>query len=155
MAHWMHWPPGRAVVGGAATLGLMVARRSRLPRSLHALCSDSVRRAATSTGGMPLLKLVFTVIALGTGFVGGEVLPLFVMGGTLGAAIAPGLHATGTAAGHHRLGRRRSPSAACVALTGVVLTVEQFGWHTLDPGAHRRRGRADAAGRPGLYVAHH
>jgi H+/Cl- antiporter ClcA len=31
-----------------------------------------------------LLKLIFTAVTLGTGFLGGEVTPLFVMGSTLG-----------------------------------------------------------------------
>ena len=103
---------------------------------------------------MPLLKLLFTAIALGSGFVGGEVLPLFVMGGTLGAAIAPGLHApapllatTGSAAAFS--------AAAGVMLTGVVLTVEQFGWNTLLPALIVGATARLAAGRPGLYVTHH
>ena len=103
--------------------------------------------------GVPFLKLVFTVVALGTGFVGGEVLPLFVMGSTLGAAIAPGLHApapllatTGSAAAFS--------SAASVAVTGVVLTVEQFGWHSFIPALIVGGVARLAAGRPGLYVAH-
>ena len=103
---------------------------------------------------VPLLKLLFTVIALGTGFVGGEVLPLFVIGGTAGGALAPGLHApspllatTGSAAVFS--------SAATVMLTGIVLTVEQFGWNTLLPALIVGIVARLVAGRPGLYVAHH
>ena len=40
---------------------------------------------------LPVLKIVFTAIALGSGFPGGEVTPLFVIGSTAGAAIAPAL----------------------------------------------------------------
>ncbi|CAN5458493.1 voltage-gated chloride channel family protein [soil metagenome] len=36
-------------------------------------------------------KLVFTVVTLGAGFVGGEVTPLFFIGATLGATLAPAL----------------------------------------------------------------
>jgi len=41
-----------------------------------------------------------------------------------------------------------------VAITGVVLTVEQFGWHTLIPALLVGAAARLAAGRPGLYVAH-
>ena len=34
------------------------------------------------------LKVLFTAVALGSGFVGGEVTPLFVMGASLGSALA-------------------------------------------------------------------
>jgi H+/Cl- antiporter ClcA len=34
------------------------------------------------------LKLLFTAITLGTGYMGGEVTPLFVIGATLGAALS-------------------------------------------------------------------
>ena len=39
-----------------------------------------------------LAKLVFTAVTLGSGFVGGEVTPLFVIGATLGATLAGVLH---------------------------------------------------------------
>jgi H+/Cl- antiporter ClcA len=37
------------------------------------------------------LKLLFTVVTLGAGFIGGEVTPLFFIGATLGATLAPHL----------------------------------------------------------------
>jgi H+/Cl- antiporter ClcA len=102
---------------------------------------------------VPFLKLGFTAVALGTGFVGGEVAPLFVMGSTLGAAISPPLNAPGPLLAT-TASAAAFASAASVAVTGVVLTVEQFGWHTFIPalvvGAFARL----AAGRPGLYIAH-
>lgn len=39
-----------------------------------------------------LLKLVFTALTLASGFLGGEVLPMFAIGSCLGAAMAPWLH---------------------------------------------------------------
>lgn len=103
---------------------------------------------------VPLLKLVFTAIALGTGFVGGEVTPLFVMGATAGAAVAPGLHApapllatTGSATAF--------AATTSVMLTGVVLTVEQFSWGTLLPTLIVGAAARLVAGKPGLCVAHH
>jgi H+/Cl- antiporter ClcA len=102
---------------------------------------------------VPFLKLAFTAIALGTGFVGGEVLPLFVMGGTLGNAIAPALNAdrallaaTGSAAAFS--------SAASVAITGIVLTVEEFGLDMLVPAVIVCTAARWAAGAPGLYQHH-
>jgi len=152
VAHWLHWPPARAIVGGAATLGLMAL----VGRDYLGLSSPLVAQAFSGSHvhiWVPFLKLAFTAIALGTGFVGGEVAPLFVMGSTLGAAIAPPLNApsallatTGSAAAF--------ASAASVAITGVVLTVEQFGWHTFVPAIIVGMFARVAAGRPGLYIAH-
>ncbi|MEI8241338.1 MAG: chloride channel protein [Actinomycetota bacterium] len=95
--------------------------------------------------------MLFTVIALGTGFVGGEVLPLFIMGATFGAAAFPGAQSplmatTGSCAVF--------ASAASVAVTGVVLTVEQFGWRALAPAIIVGLSARIVAGRPGLYIAH-
>jgi H+/Cl- antiporter ClcA len=81
------------------------------------------------------------------------VLPLFVIGSTFGAASAPAMNvsapllaATGAPAAF--------ASAASVMLTGIVLTVEQFGWRTLIPAIIVGVFARVAAGRPGLYIAH-
>ena len=153
MGHWFKWPPLRPVVGAAATIGLaaMVGRDYlglSTPLLSNALSGGPVHSYE------PLLKMAFTIVALGTGFVGGEVLPLFVMGATLGGSLAPGMHtsgallaATGSVAAFS--------SAAGVVLTGLVLTVEQFGWHALVPAMIVGAAAHLAAGKPGLYVAHH
>jgi len=153
MAHWSRWPPARPVIGGIATLALMVL----VGRDYLGLSTPLLTEAFTGAHvgwWVPLLKLLFTAIALGTGFVGGEVAPLFVIGATLGGAIAPGLQVpstllatTGSAA--------TFAAAASVAMTGVVLTVEQFGWNTLAPALIIGAAARLAAGKPGLYVAHH
>jgi H+/Cl- antiporter ClcA len=152
MAHVMHWPPGRTVIGGAATvvLALLVGRD-------YLGLSTELYSTAIAGGHVdwwdPLLKLLFTAVALGTGFVGGEVLPLFVIGSTFGAATAPAMNvsapllaATGAPAAF--------ASAASVLLTGFVLTVEQFGWRTLIPAIIVGVFARMSAGRPGLYIAH-
>jgi H+/Cl- antiporter ClcA len=64
------------LVGGQAYLGLS------LP-----LIQSSLDGAGVAAFAF-LLKLIFTALALGTGFVGGEVTPLFVMGATLGTALS-------------------------------------------------------------------
>ena len=153
MAHWVRWIPARPIVGGVATLALMAL----VGRDYLGLSTPLLANAIA--GGhvdwwVPLLKLLFTAVALGSGFVGGEVAPLFVMGATMGAVITPGLHvsapllaATGSAAAFS--------SAASVAITGVVLTVEQFGWHTFLPALLIGGAARLVAGKPGLYLAHH
>jgi H+/Cl- antiporter ClcA len=152
MVHVMHWPPGRTVIGGAATVALvLLVGRDYLGLSTQ-LYSNAIAGNHIDWWD-PLLKMLFTVIALGTGFVGGEVLPLFVMGSTFGAAAAPAMNvsapllaATGAPAAF--------ASAASVMLTGIVLTVEQFGWRTLIPAIIVGVFARVAAGRPGLYIAH-
>ena len=153
MAHWFRWPPARPVIGGIATLALMaLVGRDYLGLSTPLL--TEAFSGAHVDWWVPVLKLLFTAIALGTGFVGGEVAPLFVIGSTLGGAIAPGLHVpspllatTGSAA--------TFASAASVMVTGVVLSVEQFGWNALVPALTIGVAARMAAGKPGLYIAHH
>jgi len=153
VAHWVKWPPARPILGAAATIALVgLVGRDYLGLSTNLL--DQALAGDHIDWWVPLLKLLFTVIALGTGFVGGEVLPLFVMGGTLGGAVAPGLHAPGVLVAATGSAAAFS-SAASVALTGVVLTVEQFGWHTLLPALLVGVAARVAAGKPGLYITHH
>jgi H+/Cl- antiporter ClcA len=86
-AHWLRWPPLRPLVGGVAVIALaaMLQTDAYLGLSLP-LIADSVNGA-----GVPplafLFKLVLTAVTLGTGFMGGEVTPLFVMGATLGFSL--------------------------------------------------------------------
>jgi H+/Cl- antiporter ClcA len=152
MAHWFRYPPVRPIIGGAVTLALIpLFGRDYLGLSTG-LMNDAIAGQHVDVW-VPLLKLVFTVVALGTGFVGGEVLPLFVMGSTFGAAIAPGLHVSGPLLATTGSSAAFA-SAASVAFTGVVLTVEQFGWHALVPAVIVGVSARIVAGRPGLYQAH-
>ncbi len=81
---WLKYPPLRPLVGGLAILGmtLLVGSRDYLGLGLP-LIQSSVSGAGVVTFAF-LLKLVFTAITLGSGFLGGEVTPLFVIGSTLG-----------------------------------------------------------------------
>jgi H+/Cl- antiporter ClcA len=78
------WPPLYPVLGGVVTLLLvgLVGGQDYLGLSLP-LIQHSLDGAGVPTFAF-LLKLLFTAVALGSGFVGGEVTPLFVMGATLG-----------------------------------------------------------------------
>jgi H+/Cl- antiporter ClcA len=80
----------------------------------------------------PILKFVFTVVALGTGFVGGEVTPLFVIGACLGSVVAdplglpqPAMSALGLVAVFG--------AAAHVPLACTVMAGELFGVHAMVP----------------------
>lgn len=91
MADLVSWPPLRPVLGGAGVVGLAAVVGDdylglSLPLVDRALGGDRLGVAVFA------LKLLFTAITLGCGFPGGEVTPLFVMGATLGAALATPLH---------------------------------------------------------------
>jgi H+/Cl- antiporter ClcA len=85
------WPPLRPVLGGVAVVGLAAL----FGRDYLGLSLPLIDRALA---GEPLglavfaLKIVFTAVTLGCAFPGGEVTPLFVVGATLGAALAAPLH---------------------------------------------------------------
>jgi H+/Cl- antiporter ClcA len=83
----LSWPPLRPVIGGLAVIALtaLVSTRDYLGLSIPV--------AAAALGGAALgwafaWKLVFTVVTIGSGFQGGEVTPLFVIGAALGSAVA-------------------------------------------------------------------
>lgn len=81
------WPPARLALGGVATVILMLlVGRDYLGLSLP-LIDQTLAGIDPGTTAFAW-KLVFTVIALGCGFPGGEVTPLFVIGTTLGGALA-------------------------------------------------------------------
>ncbi|MFM2072429.1 MAG: hypothetical protein RLZZ623_2692 [Actinomycetota bacterium] len=120
------WPPARPVIGGVATLALMAMfGRDYLGLSLPLL--DNVFAGAHVPWWDPVLKLVFTCVALGSGFVGGEVTPLFVVGGTLGAVLAQWLHLPSPAIGAIGLVAVFG-AAAQVPVACAVMAVELFGW---------------------------
>jgi len=88
------WPPLRPLIGGLAVLGLTytLGTRDYLGLSLP-LIGDSLDAAVGVAALAFAWKLVFTVITLGSGFHGGEVTPLFVVGATLGATLGEALGA--------------------------------------------------------------
>jgi H+/Cl- antiporter ClcA len=82
------WSPLHTVADGFAiiALTLLLGTQDYLGLSL-----PLIQRSVTGEG-VPssafLLKIIFTASTLGTGFLGGEVTPLFVIGSTLGYALA-------------------------------------------------------------------
>lgn len=93
IAHLMQrvrWAPLRPCLGGFALIALVVlVGRDYLglstPLAAHALAGGHTEAWVFA------LKLLFTAITLGTGFPGGEVTPLFVMGATLGSSLGGAL----------------------------------------------------------------
>lgn len=125
--------PLRPVVGGLATLVLMLLfGRDYLGLSLPLV--DQALSGDLADWWDPLLKIIFTAVALGCGIPGGEVTPLFVVGATLGSVLsAPlGLPPTATAAvGLSAVfGAASNTPVAC-----AVLVIELFGTHTAVPAA--------------------
>ncbi len=120
------YPYLRPAVGGVVVIALtfLVGSRDYLGLSLPLL------ERAFTLGDIVLwawaLKLLFTAVTLGTGFKGGEVTPLFVIGATLGAAVA---HVAGVPVGFFAaLGFVAVfAGAANTPLTCVLLGVELFG----------------------------
>lgn len=82
------WAPLRPVIGGLAVIAMTWLVGSRAYNGLSlGLAESSLAGAEVPSWGFAL-KLVFTAVTLGSGFVGGEVTPLFVIGATLGATLA-------------------------------------------------------------------
>jgi H+/Cl- antiporter ClcA len=117
----------RPAVGGVlvvlVTLG--IGTRDYLGLSLP-LITDSLTLGVGVASGAFLAKIVFTSLTLGSGFRGGEVTPLFVIGATLGASLGqlvnvdpPTFAALGLIAVF--------ASAARTPLACVVMAYELFG----------------------------
>lgn len=81
------WAPLRPVIGGLCVIAMTLLVGSRAYNGLSLdLMGLSLAGGDVPTWGFTL-KLVFTAVTLGSGFVGGEVTPLFVIGATLGASL--------------------------------------------------------------------
>ena len=131
MASRVGWPPLRPVIGGVAVIGLAgLFGQDYLGLSLplidRALAGEQLSFAVFA------LKIVFTAVTLGCAFPGGEVTPLFVIGATLGAALATPLHlpvALLAAVGFVAV----FAGAANVPLACTIMGVELFGAGAMMP----------------------
>jgi H+/Cl- antiporter ClcA len=121
-------PPARTGIGGMAIIALSYGLGTReylglgIPSILQAL------HGAPTAFSQALWKALFTAITVGSGFVGGEVTPLFFVGATLGSALAPSLGLPPTllaAVGMVTV----FGTAAQTPLALVVLCIEFFGGH--------------------------
>jgi len=130
VARAVAWAPLRPVIGGFVLLGLVGLSGTRAYLGLS-LPLGRVALAGAAVGvSVFAWKLGFTAITLGTGFQGGEVTPLFIIGATLAAASAPTLGLpVGPAAA---LGYVAVVAAAAnTPLAGTVLAAELFGGSAL------------------------
>jgi H+/Cl- antiporter ClcA len=86
---WVRWPPLRTFLGGCLVVALtyVVGTRDYLGLSIPLITASLVGGAGIVAGAFAL-KLLFTSVSLGSGFQGGEVTPLFVIGATLGVTLA-------------------------------------------------------------------
>ena len=84
----VRWAPARPLIGGIGIVALTYAVGSRDYLGLSVpLITRSLAGGAGVIAFAFALKLVFTALTLGSGFQGGEVTPLFVIGATLGATM--------------------------------------------------------------------
>lgn len=131
LATWLRWPPARPFVGGMATIGLVLTfghdyEGLSLPIIDRALDGEHLSFAVFA------LKLVFTAVAVGSGFFGGEVTPLFVVGASFGSALALPLGADGqllAAVGFCAV----FAAAANTPVACIALGAELFGTQVLAP----------------------
>ena len=96
----IRWPLARPAVGALVTIGLVFALGSRDYLGLGVSSPDPSATTILSSfeaGGAGWdswwWKIVFTAVALGSGFKGGEVTPLFFVGAALGNRLGTLLHA--------------------------------------------------------------
>ncbi len=146
------WPPMRPFVGGCATIVLVLLFG-------HDYQGLSLPLIGSALQGVQLgfavfaLKLVFTAVAVGTGFFGGEVTPLFVIGATLGSALAVPFGVDGqliAAVGFCAV----FAAAANTPLACIVLGAELFGTATIVPIAVGCIMAYVVSGHHGIYRTH-
>ncbi|MCU1395254.1 MAG: voltage-gated chloride channel protein [Ilumatobacteraceae bacterium] len=151
MAEQVSWAPARPLMGGIVVIALVTIfghayQGLSLPYLARAMAGDHLSFAVFA------LKLLFTVVCVGTGFFGGEVTPLFVMGATLGAALAlplglsaPVIAAVGFCA---VFGAAANAPLAC-----IIMGAELFGSGVIVPIAVGVIVAYIASGNRGIYTS--
>ena len=125
MRDLVSWVPARPIIGAVATLALMlIFGRDYLGLSLPLV--DQALEGIAASWWDPVLKILFTAIALGCAIPGGEVTPLFVVGATLGSALSGPLHLSPTLAAAACLAAVFG-AAANAPIACAVLAIELFG----------------------------
>lgn len=123
--------PLRPVLGAIATIGLAaLIGRDYLGLSLPLI--DEAVTGMRADWWDPLLKILFTVIALGSGIPGGEVTPLFVIGATLGSAASAPLGLPPILAAVAAFAAVFA-AASNTPIACTILTAELFGAATIAP----------------------
>ena len=150
MTSAVKWSPLRPVLGGVALAALILAF------GWHQYSGVSVPLALAAMhgaiGGQWLTKLALTSLSLGTGFVGGEVIPLFVIGSLAGASYA---HMTGANVALFAVVGSLAvlAAAANTPLACTLLGVELFGGNGIVLFALVCAAAYATSGRTGIYHA--
>lgn len=115
----------RTVVGGAVIIGLTLLLGTDYNGSGMAIVDNAIIKGEARPEAF-ILKILFTVITLGCGYKGGEIVPTFFVGATLGCTVAPLLGMDpgfGAALGLVGLfcGATNAP------LASIMLSIELFG----------------------------
>ncbi len=132
LARYVSEPGLRLAIGGLLVIAgvALVGTRAYLGLSLP-LIEQALAGGAIATGAFAL-KLLFTVVTLGSGFPGGEVTPLFCVGSCLGAAMAGPLQVSPLVLAP--LGFLAVFAAAShTPMTCSILAIEIFGWSVAAP----------------------
>ncbi len=127
------WQPLRPAVGGCIVLLLVLVSGTRdyLGLSTH-LAEGAFSGAVGIAVGAFAWKLVFTSISLGTGFIGGEMVPLFIIGALAGAQTGRLLNASIPL--FAAIGMMATFAAASnTPIACIVIGVELFGAGALIP----------------------
>jgi H+/Cl- antiporter ClcA len=122
------WPWLRPVVGGSVVVVcfMLFPLRDHAGLSLPLLLQSFT---VTIVWYHVIAKVLLTAITLGSGFKGGEVTPLFVMGATMGSALSV---FGGTAASMAAMGMAAVFAAATrTPVASTLLACEVFGWEGL------------------------
>ncbi|MEY2966664.1 MAG: hypothetical protein RLY50_714 [Actinomycetota bacterium] len=147
-----HWPPLVPMIGGVAIVILAVALDWRDYQGLSIQLALDAHRG--SAAGEWMTKFALTAISIGTGFVGGEVIPLVVIGSLLGASI--GDLTGGNIAMYAMLGAVAVlAGAANTPLACTILGLELFGGEGVVFFAVVCAVSYAASGRTGIYHAQH
>lgn len=115
----------RVIVGGTAIVGLSVLLGTDYNGAGMGIVNNAILNGEARPEAF-ILKILFTVITLGCGYKGGEIVPTFFVGATLGCTVAPlfGMDAGfGAALGLVGLfcGATNAP------LASIMLSIELFG----------------------------
>ena len=115
----------RTAVGGVIIVSLTLLLGTRY----NGIGGEAIERAVTEGYSLPydfILKMLFTVITIGFGYKGGEIIPTFFIGATMGATLAPllGLPAEfGAAVGITAL----FCAVVNCPIASIILSIELFG----------------------------
>ncbi len=84
------YPPFRTCLGGLVFVGIVVVFGTENTEKYHGLGLDHIALSfSTKVSSYDfLIKMILTLLVLGSGFKGGEVTPLFFIGATLGSALS-------------------------------------------------------------------